>query len=282
MRGKTCDGVIMKICTWNINKATKKREGVWQYLLNIDADIIFLQEVNSIPEMISSKYMIVERKAITKNDTPQKFSTVILVKGKIKKEIKLYSKHKWVNQEIERFKGNLVAAKIVLDSGFEANVISVYSPAWSINKERWQDKDISNIKLKNNPELWLTEILYAGLLNENINNNAWIVGGDLNSSLTFDSYPSKIFQGNLEIQERMTSFGFIECLNKFNNNLIPTFRNPKDGKIIHQMDHLFVTQNIYENIINCETGYHKHIFDGLLSDHLPIIAEFKENGSFTK
>ena len=50
----------MKVCTWNVNKATKNREGTWQYLLKINADIIFLQEVNSIPEVISSKYTILK------------------------------------------------------------------------------------------------------------------------------------------------------------------------------------------------------------------------------
>ena len=154
-------------------------------------------------------------------------------------------------------------------------MISVYSPAWSINKERWQDMDIVDVKLNNNPELWVTEILYSALLNENIDNSSWVVGGDLNSSLTFDSYSSKIFQGNWEIQERMIKLGLIECLNTFNNNLIPTFKNPRDGKVVHQMDHLFVTQNIYDNISDCETGYPEHIFDESLSDHLPIIAEFK-------
>ena len=264
----------MKVCTWNVNKATKSREGVWQYLLNIDADIIFLQEVNSIPEVINSKYTILKRKAITKNDTPQNFSTAILVKGTIKEEIKLQSQHEWMNKELERFNGNLIAAKIILDSGFEANVISVYSPAWYITKDRYEDIDVNDVKLKSNPELWVTEILYSALLNENIKSNSWIVGGDLNSSLTFDNHSSKIFHGNWEIQERMENVGFIECLNTFNNKLIPTFKNPKGGKVIHQIDHLFVTSNIYKNLSNCVVGNQNLIFNDSLSDHLPIIGDF--------
>jgi len=261
----------MRLCTWNVNKATKNREGVWQYLLNIDADIIFLQEVNSIPEAMSSKYTVLKRKAITKNNTPQKFSTAILVKGTIKEEIKLRSQHEWVNKELERFNGNLIAAKIVLDSGFEANVISVYSPAWIIQKDRWKDMDITNVKLENNPDVWVTEILYSALLNENLNNTPWIIGGDFNSSPTFDLTFSS---GNQEILDRMHSLGLVECLEKSNSKLIPTFKNPKGGKIIHQIDHLFITGKLYKNISNCVVGNQNLIFNDSLSDHLPIIGDF--------
>lgn len=262
----------MKICTWNINKATKKREVVWKYLLAMDADIIFLQEVNSIPEFISLKYSILARKAITKNDTLQQFSTAILVKGTIKDEIKLYSKHEWVNRELERFNGNLIAAKIVLDSGFEVNLISVYSPAWVIPRNRWKNMDITNVKLENNPDVWVTEILYSSLLNVNLNDTPWIIGGDFNSSPTFDLTFSS---GNQEILDRMNSLGLLECLEKFNNRLVPTFKNPKGGKIIHQIDHLFVTPDMYKNINTCIIGNRGIIFKESLSDHLPIICEFK-------
>jgi len=266
----------MKVCTWNVNKATKmpNREGVWKYLLEVDADIVFLQEVNSIPSYIADQYTILKRKAITKNDTLQNFSTAILVKGSIKEEIELKSEYKWVNEELKRFNGNLISAKVVLDTGYEVNVLSVYSPAWFIDKSRWEDENYVNVKLENNPELWVTELLYASLLNENIENNSWIIGGDLNSSLTFDNYSSKLFQGNFEIQNRMKALGFIECLNTFNNDIVPTFKNPKGGKVIHQIDHLFVTKNIYNNIINCKTSKQEEIFNESLSDHLSIIAEF--------
>ena len=267
----------MKILNWNVNKATKmqKREGVWKYLLEVDADIVFLQEVNSIPSYIADKYTILKRKAITKNDTLQHFSTAVLVKGSIKEEIALQSKYEWVNKELKRFDGNLIAVKAVLDSGFEINLISAYSPAWFIDRNRWKNEDYANVKLKNNPELWMTEILYSALLNEQIEGESWIVGGDLNSSLSFDDYSSKLFQGNFEIQDRMKELGFTECLNTFNDGLVPTFKNPKDGKIIHQMDHLFVTPNIYKNIHTCMIGNQDIIFKESLSDHLPIIAEFK-------
>jgi len=262
----------MKVCVWNINKATKKRDGVWQYLLKQDADIILLQEVNSIPKYIESKYDIIKRNAITKSDTLQKFSTAILVKGKIKEEITLKSEYEWVNKELKRFNGNLVALKIILNSGVEMNILSVYSPAWVVKKDRWKDIDVSGIKLDNNSDIWVTEILYAALLNENLNNNQWIIAGDFNSSPTFDLTFSS---GNQEILDRMKNIGLYECLEGYNKHLVPTFKNAKGGKIIHQMDHIFVTKDIYQTLVSCNTEEHNIIFDNSLSDHLPIIGNFK-------
>ena len=261
----------MKVCTWNINGATVKREDVWNYLVKVSPDIALLQEVGSIPDYILSNYSVVQRKATKKNGDPQRFSTVILTKFNIK-EIKLESDLNWVNKELEFFNGNLVSACITLDAGIELNVISVYSPAWPIDKKRLTDIDTKDVILKANPELWLTEILYTTLKSQNIINDAWLVSGDFNSSTTFDETFSS---GNQEIQDRMLNIGFTECLKSHNGKLIPTFKNTKGGKIIHQMDHIFVSQNMYTTIVRCNVEAHNTIFDKNLSDHLPIISEFK-------
>ena len=116
-------------------------------------------------------------------------------------------------------------------------------------------------------------------------NAYWIVGGDFNSSETFDkewqiknniSYDLQS-HGNKEILDRMVNLGFTECLRKYNNDkIIPTFKHSK-GEIAHQMDHLFVTERLITKLINCTVGDQTIVFDKL-SDHLPIIADFKFDG----
>ena len=73
----------------------------------------------------------------------------------------------------------------------------------------------------------------------------------------------------------MNYLGFKECLREFNKRIIPTYRDPKSKEIVHQIDHLYVTDMLYNQLENCETGSQAKIFGELpLSDHLPIIAEF--------
>jgi len=75
--------------------------------------------------------------------------------------------------------------------------------------------DVSPVKLKLNPKVWPTEIIWSALKNTISNNEEWIVGGDYNISETFD----KEWQdrngvkfairssGNKEILDRMYEVG---------------------------------------------------------------------------
>src|SRR5690606_22160307 len=110
----------------------------------------------------------------------------------------------------------------------------------------------------------------------------WIVGGDYNSSETFDKewqdehgvkYGIRS-SGNREIFNRMNALGFTECLRKFNDRIIPTFKHSRN-KIIHQLDHLYVLNNLYSRLKQCNVGDASIIFGNSLSDHLPIIADFR-------
>jgi endonuclease/exonuclease/phosphatase family metal-dependent hydrolase len=75
----------------------------------------------------------------------------------------------------------------------------------------------------------------------------------------------------------MSDLGFVECLRRVQRALVPTFRNPSDGKVIHQMDHLFVSGRLPAALVSCATGDHERVFGASLSDHLPIVAEFVDS-----
>jgi len=151
--------------------------------------------------------------------------------------------------------------------------ISVYSPAWPIDRKRLEGIDTSTVKLTQNPDVWLADLLWHCLsLRDLEGEGGWVVGGDFNLSETFDSWNKKP-RGNLEYLNRMVDLGLTECLREHNGGLVPTFRNPGDGKVKHQMDHLFVTGNLRSRLRSCLVGP-ATVFDAGLSDHLPIVATF--------
>ncbi|MCD6435575.1 MAG: hypothetical protein J7L15_04240 [Clostridiales bacterium] len=272
----------MKIITWNLHRASKENP-IWNLILELNPDIALLQEVGSIPKDILNKFDVLSKFATNKEGNSQKFRTVVLVKGKIIQEINLKSEFDWVNKELEFFKGNFIACNIQLANKESFNVVSVYSPAWTVGKNRLKGIDVSKVKLASNNKIWASEIIWTALKSANLNNKPWIVGGDYNSSETFDrDYQLQhggltgglISDGNKEIRDRMYTIGFKECLFEFKEKLIPTFKNIS-GEIVHQLDHLYVSNSLYPRIENCKVGKRSLIFDKELSDHLPIIAEFK-------
>lgn len=272
----------MRVITWNLRRANKGNP-VWQLLLELKPDIVLLQEVGNMPEKIGEEFDILSKVAISKTGRPQRFHTAVLVKGRIIKEINLKSEYEWVNDELEFFRGNFIACKVELHNNKKFNVVSIYSPPWPVDKNRLIKIDVSPVKLRENSDVWATEIIWSALKNTIKSDETWIVGGDYNSSETFDKewqdrHGVKFgirSSGNKEILDRMNKLGFTECLRKYNNKIIPTFKH-SSKKIIHQIDHLFVTNNLYSQIKMCNVGDQSIIFGNSLSDHLPIIADFKE------
>jgi exonuclease III len=265
----------MKVLAWNVRRANNKRNDVWDYFLEIAPDIALLQEVGSLPLSVSSCYETLQRKAYAGNGQHQKFHTSVLVKGSINYPLNFTTQWEWVNEELKNYSGNIIPAQVSLNSGDVFRVVSVYSPAWPIfDREKLKEIDATTIQLKNNRDLWATEILWAALQNENTTDVPWIVAGDFNSSVTFDTMWKGGPHGNQEIQDRMVALGLIECLALFQGKLTPTFRNSSNKQIIHQMDHLFVSKKMTEHLKSCIAGDSNRVFNGSMSDHLPIIAEF--------
>ena len=264
----------MRMISWNMNKAHCDSPS-WKYLLDRAPDLVFLQEVNSVPQFVLDTFPHRIECAIRPNDKPQKFHTVILVRGIMGASIKLRGSTDWLNAEHERFKGNLVANQVTLASGPSLTAVNVYSPAWPIPKSRLIGIDTSGIKSNINPDLWVTSLLRDAIGQSAPSpNESWVIAGDFNSSETFDQRAAGP-RGNKEFLDCMEHLGFTECLRKSKGKLTPTFRHSR-GSIKHQIDHLFVTKSLADKLQSCDVGSQDEIFGASpkLSDHLPIIAEF--------
>lgn len=272
----------MRIVTWNVHGAPRDSP-LWKVLLELQPDIALLQEIRSIPSSVLDRFDHLTRQAVTKTGRPQRFQTGILVRGKIVAEIRLSSDRDWVNRELEFFSGNFVGCTAQLDDQRSFNTISVHSPAWPVDRDRLRGSDVSWIKSSiENPDVWGTDILWDALRNAVVTDAEWVVGGDLNTSETFDGdwqdrngrrFGSRSF-GNTETLERMRQLGFTECLRRRKEDpIIPTFKHSRGG-IYHQLDHLFVCNELASKLEKCSAGDQSIIFGTSLSDHLPIIADF--------
>ena len=261
----------MRIITWNMKGADAK-SAAWDYFSSLAPDIALLQEVVEIPESIRRSYESRTHKALRRNRSPQRFGTAVLVKGAIVAELPLTSEYEWVNRALEHFSGNLVGYVTQPIGGTVFNAISVYSPAWPIARQYYEGIDVSPVKLRKNRDVYLTELLWSVLKSTDLSGAPWIIAGDLNSSETFDA---TFGSGNAEILERMHDLGLTECLRAHNGRLVPTFRNSRGGKVLHQMDHLFVTGELYTKVEHCATGKQETVFGQSLSDHVPIIADIQ-------
>jgi endonuclease/exonuclease/phosphatase family metal-dependent hydrolase len=265
---------VLRVLSWNCRRATETSK-VWDYFLDTQPDIALLQEVTRVPARVREQFACIMERAMGKNDTQQKFSTAILVRGKIGPVIPMAGPLPWVDDELKLFAGNILARVVKPDKGPELNVVSVYSPAWPVSRIRLQGMDISNVKLTQNPDVWIADLLWASLkFKPPLKGDLWIIGGDFNLSETFDLWKGGP-RGNREYLDRMTSLGLVECLRSYQDVLTPTYKNLTGGAIKHQMDHVFTTAGLKGRLLSCITGTHEQVFDQGLSDHLPIIADFK-------
>ncbi len=94
--------------------------------------------------------------AIRPNDKPQKFHTVILVRGMMGASIKLQGSTDWLNAEHERFKGNLVANQVIAGEW----ALRVQAQSLRLGPASISRNDFSTIRLYVSfPTAWLSKAL---------------------------------------------------------------------------------------------------------------------------
>lgn len=265
---------LVRTLTWNCRRATHTSQ-LWDYLTELSPDIALLQEVSAVPAELERKYDIRFRYASGKAGQSQRFGTALLVQGTIGDEIHLGSPYDWVRAELDRFSGNLLAYQITVASGEPLNAVNVYSPAWPVDRDRLEGLDVRPVKLTLNRDVWLTDLLFDALKHAAIQpRERWLIAGDFNLCETFDLWKGGP-RGNREYLDRMQSIGLIECLRYKTGKLTPTFKRISGGQLTNQIDYLWVTQALATGLELCAVGDSNRVFGQNLSDHLPIIADFK-------
>ena len=268
----------MKVLTWNVNRASVSRSGVWNRVEDEDADIVLLQEVTQIPAPILRRYggnvhSVHPRFFDGRN---ARFQTVVLTKWAINKRPFLKSDLEWVNKIHAGRYGWILGCEVVDDAAVRFRVVSVHAPAFHVPWKALDRVDVSAVKLvklKNNPKLWFTEILWSLLKKAGITDDTnWIVGGDFNSSVKFDEPRNR---GNREIVDRMTELGLTDCLSPHAEKPVPTFQQTTKA-VEHQLDYLYVNEPLRKRREPARVPDREEIFDQVprVSDHLPIVCEF--------
>jgi endonuclease/exonuclease/phosphatase family metal-dependent hydrolase len=249
---------------------------VWELLRELAPDIALLQEVTGVPEWVRSTYDIRTATPPTKDDRPQRFQSVLLVRGRIGPPVHFRSTIAWLNDELERFTPNLMTYRVEPDQLPPLNAACVYSPAWPVSRTRLEGFDVTGVKLTQNPDVWVSDLLVSAL-REATAPPPWIVAGDFNACETFDCWKGGP-RGNREWLDRMADLGLTECLRHSRGELTPTFRRPGKALAHCQIDHLFVSAELATHLVGCGVAPPERIYAQGLSDHLPIIAEFDPRG----
>jgi exonuclease III len=189
--------------------------------------------------------------------------------------VEFKSRIPWVADELRRFAPNLMAFSVKVGSGASINVACIYAPAWPVSRDRLKDVDVRSVKLAQNPDVWVADLLVAALREQlNENQTQWVLAGDFNSCESFDMWKGGP-RGNREWLNRMAALGFTECLRYSQGALTPTFRRPGKEVPHCQIDHFFVSNGLAQRLISCRTGDLERVYSLGLSDHLPIVADFQ-------
>jgi endonuclease/exonuclease/phosphatase family metal-dependent hydrolase len=266
----------LRVICWNVNGASAARPRLWDELFDLDPDLALLQEVTEIPDRVRERYAVAFELAAREDGGPQRFGSAILARGRIGTIVPLAGRPDWVAAELRRFPGNVLARRVELDGWGACTAVSVHNPHWAIPAERLVGLDVAGVKLMLQPHaIWVADLLRAALAAELPTAiDSWLIAGDFNTSETFDTYWPGGPSGNREFLDRMAALGLVECLVAAQGQLTPTFRNASNRAVVHQIDHLFATTSLAGRLTSCEVGDPARVFDGRLSDHLPIIAMF--------
>ena len=263
----------MKVLSWNVNKAGPSRTQLWEIFRREDPDIALLQELRELPPWVEDRYAchLVAPRYFGGHRAP--FSTAILSKWPVDASPFLSSELDWVNAIHRERHGWIMECQVTREAGERFHVVSVHSPAFPIPRESLTGVDVSAIKLKNNPDVWFTEVLWSLLAHADLGDGTnWIVAGDFNSSLLLDVPRDR---GNGQVVERMNGLGFVDGLSRHNGRPVPTFQHSR-GSVDHQLDYCYVNRPMLEHLVRATVLSQGEVFDPTprLSDHLPVLCEF--------
>lgn len=258
----------MKIISRNCKRA-KSISQLRKYILLQKADILLLQEVWELSNAIKDSYpFIIQKTPVNKSWEAQKFHNIIASQYPFWQEIILKSDNERVTKELHHFRNNIFWYEIILENGTPLNTILVYSPARPIDKNRAKEIDTTSIRSRNNPDVYVSDILWYSLREKKFNNEMWLIWWDFNLSVSFDK-KTKWGRWNQHSIDRMEQLGLKESIVQ-HNWYTPTFRHSR-GWIVDQIDHIFLSESLQNVTNSCIVD--KQCLIERISDHAPIIID---------
>jgi len=64
-------------------------------------------------------------------------------------------------------------------------------------------------------------------------------------------------------------------LRHYGGGLVPTFKGPRMLAATCQIDKVFVSSCLAARLLSCNVGDEDRVFGSKLSDHLPVVADFR-------
>jgi hypothetical protein len=219
----------VRVVTWSCRGASAK-SAVWDYLLELNPDVAFLQYVRGLPKTIESRYSVVQRHPVRQNGAPQRYTNAVLVRGSIGNPIRLQGGAPWVDAELDRFAGNLVGLELQPDCGPSLKAICVYNPYWPVDRKRLVGIDVTTVRTSQNLDVWVSDLLWAALcLKKPQPDDPWVMAGTFNTCETFDSWKGGP-RGGRENLDRMSKLGLVDCLRSARERSRPPSARSRKGR----------------------------------------------------
>jgi exonuclease III len=264
----------MRIVTWNMGYwgHASAHEAAWRWLLDeLSPDIALLQEC-VVPSWVEQRATVLFDRAYP-NYPNQRWGTALVTKDLEAVPARLEEVETWLAPLGEhapekcsaaRLRGWYVPAHVSFPDGSSALVISIHNPAFPIERELVEGRDLTGIKLALNPDVWLLDVV-SHFLTHRLG-EPLLIGGDFNCSRLLDDPTPR---GNAEFFDRLTNDGFVSLHRRFHDSDEQTFFQPK--KRGHQLDYLYTDATLASHATYCRV-VPRSIVESY-SDHAPVAAE---------
>lgn len=230
---------MIKIVTWNMCYWQHRKSFLdsWDFLCKkVDPDIAMIQE--TVPSSASTTLKNYVWTAIGKN---RKWGSGIFSKYPVE-EIKFDNS----------YPGSVIAGEIALPDSFKLTVVSIH------------------VLLEHGYSIVPLHRIFSDLtllLEGKKGKRDIVIGGDFNASVQFDK--KQVGQSHRIFFERVENFGLFDCLQKFHDRPVQTYRHNK-GDEQWQLDYIFLSRRLEDKLKKCYVYEESDVFK--LSDHNPVVA----------
>lgn len=272
----------MRVLTWNMaymkpsgHKSIPNRRRQWALLGAVAPDIALLQECRPAdlatlaPSWMAEVYDVVG----TPRQGGTACSAVLARRSYAPKALDTDGVPDPEARWLEFFTGYLAAARLTVD-GVPLNVASVHALAGEVAYPEITAADHTLLKRPSTEGAYFNDVA-AGALGPFTRESRFLVGGDWNVSVLFDTTYPLTAPASAEFFAARRAAGWHHALRRFEPEEVRTYVDPKSAA--YELDHLFTDADLHDELVACHV-LSDSAFAGL-SDHVPLVAEFATHGA---